>query len=261
MHYQPDTLAAQEINDIVIFLEQSQKAVAKSLGVRFTGRFDVYLAGSLFAPPNQALRGRSFSSQRSVFVLYDGSGDDNERRYMLTHELTHLIAWNTYGPAKSAMLSEGAAVFAGEPYLLKGSFIAIRDFCLAYRRANTLPLVASPSLSFQGHLLSLDGYYASGCFVQYLLKTYGTAKFGKLYSRLDYTGIYGKSLDQLQKNWLTNLDADKTKLPFDAAALPASYEALLKDYGAFFAKVSDGDVNAETYRDLDQRRLNLLQGK
>jgi LysM repeat protein len=267
VHYQPDTPAATEIQSIVAFLEQAQKSIVKSLGVRFTGRFDVYLAGSLFSPPDQALRGRSFSAKRTTFVLYDGSGNDAEHRYMLAHELTHLIAWNTYGPAKSAMLSEGAAVFAGEPYLLAGKFLPIRNFCLAYRRAEVLPLVASSSLTFGGHLLSQDVYYASGCFVQYLIKTYGAAKFGKLYSSLDYPSVYGRTLEQLQRNWLANLDADKTRLPFAAEALPNAYEALLKDYVTFFARVGNSDaldtgaVNVDTYRELDQRRLNVLMGK
>ena len=264
LHYQPDTPAAEDIQAIVNFLEQAQKSITKSLGVRFAGRFDVYLAGTLFAPPNHALRGRSFSNRRVAFVLYDGSGNAAERHYMLAHELTHLIAWNSYGPAKSAMLSEGAAVFAGEQYLLAGDFLSIRNFCLAYRRADQLPLVASPNLDFRGHLLSLDGYYASGCFVQYLLKTYGTAKFSKLYSSLDYQGIYGRSLTQLQRNWLASLDADKTKLPFSAQALPTAYEALLKDYSAFFASVGNGDVNTtiySSYSRLDSQRLNVLMGK
>lgn len=261
VHYQPNTPSASEIQEIVAFLEQAQKSIIKSLGVRFTGKFEVYLAGSLFAPPNQALRGRSFSGKRTVFVLYDGSGNADEHRYMLAHELTHLIAWNTYGPAKSAMLSEGAAVFAGEAYLKAGDFLPIRNVCLAYRRAERLPLVASPSLDFSGHLLSLDSYYASGCFVQYLLKTYGTAKFGKLYSNLDYRGVYGRTLDQLQRNWLANLDADKTKLSFPAESLPNAYDALIKDYAAFFARVGEGEMNAVAYRDLDERRLNVLMGK
>lgn len=267
VHYQPDTPAAKEIQSIVSFLEQAQKSIVKSLGVRFTGRFDVYLAGSLFSPPDQALRGRSFSAKRTAFVLYDESGNGAEHRYMLAHELTHLIAWNTYGPAKSAMLSEGAAVFAGEPYLLAGKFLPIRNFCLAYRRADVLPLVASASLTFGGHLLSQDVYYASGCFVQHLIKTYGTAKFGKLYSSLDYQAVYGRTLEQLQRNWLASLDADKTRLPFSAEALPAAYDALIKDYVAFFARVGNSDaldtgaVNVDTYRELDQRRLNVLMGK
>jgi LysM repeat protein len=261
VHYQQDSPAAQDIKSITTFLEQAQRSIVRSLGVRFIGRFDVYLAGSLFAPPNQSLRGRSFSAQRRIFVLYDGSGNQAEQRYMLAHELTHLIAWNTYGPAKSPMLSEGAAVFAGEQYLVAGKFLPIKTFCLAYRRANALPLVATSNLSFGGHLLSQDVYYASGCFVQYLIKTYGTARFGKLYSRLDYQATYGRSLEQLQRAWLANLDADKTRLPFTAPELPAAYESLIKEYGAFFANAEQGEVDVNRYRDLDERRLNVLMGK
>ncbi|NJM41050.1 MAG: LysM peptidoglycan-binding domain-containing protein [Anaerolineae bacterium] len=264
-HYQPDTPAAKDIREIVTFVEQAQRSIVRSLGVRFTGRFDVYLAGTLFAPPDQALRGRSFSARRTIFVLYDDSGNGAasaaEKRYMLAHELTHLIAWNTYGAAKSPMLSEGTAVFAGEPYLLAGKFLPIKNFCLAYRRADVLPLIASPSLTFGGHLLSQDVYYASGCFVQYLIKTYGAAKFGKLYSNLDYEGVYGRSLAQLQRAWLASLDADNTRLPFSAEALPPAHEALLKDYAAFFERVGNNDVDTEAYRQLDQRRVNVLMGK
>jgi LysM repeat protein len=261
VHYQPDSPAAQDIKAIVAFLEQAQRSIVRSLGVRFTGRFDVYLAGSLFAPPNQSLRGRSFSAQRRAFVLYDSSGNAAEKRYMLAHELTHLIAWNTYGPAKSPMLSEGAAVFAGEQYLVAGKFLSIRNFCLAYRRADVLPLVASSNLNFGGHLLSQDVYYASGCFAQYLFKTYGAARFGRLYSSLDYQAAYGRTLDQLQRAWLANLDADRTRLPFTASELPAAYESLIKEYGEFFANVEQGDVDVARHRELNERRLNVLMGK
>jgi LysM repeat protein len=261
VHYQPDTPAAKDIREIVTFVEQAQRSIVRSLGVRFTGRFDVYLAGTLFAPPDQALRGRSFSARRTAFVLYDDSGNTAEKRYMLAHELTHLIAWNTYGAAKSPMLSEGAAVFAGEAYLLAGKFLPVKSFCLAYRRADVLPLIASPSLTFGGHLLGQDVYYASGCFVQHLIKTYGPAKFGKLYSSLDYQGVYGRSLEQLQRAWLASLDADKTRLAFSAEALPAAYESLIKDYGAFFENVGNNNVDVDLYRRLDQRRLNVLMGK
>jgi hypothetical protein len=116
-------------------------------------------------------------------------------------------------------------------------------------------------LNFGGHLLSQDTYYASGCFVQYLIRTYGTARFGRLYSSLDYQAAYDRTLAQLQRNWLANLNADRTRLPFAASELPAAYESLIKEYGAFFANVEQGEVDVARYRELDTRRIDILMGK
>lgn len=261
IHYQADSFTAANIDSIVEFVEHTRLHINQSLGVNYAQPFDVYLAGTLFAPPDMGLRGRAFSAQHVVFVLYDGSGTPAERRYMLTHELTHLIAWNAYGAPRSAMLSEGAAVYAGERFLLEESFLPIEVFCRAYQVAHQLPRVSSSQLTLEGHLLHLPAYYASGCFVKYLIRQYGTEKFGTLYHTLDYSGVYGKSLTALEEDWLAALQADQTELPISGVALVNAYTQVAAQYRAFFADLTAQTYSAARYAELDQRRVQVLQGK
>lgn len=262
LHYQPDSFSARNLAEIAAFVPQARAHVNAMLGVNFRQPFDVYLAGTFFAPPDQSLRGRAFSKDRRIFLLFDGSGTAAERRYMLAHELTHLIAWNTYGRPKSTMLSEGAAVFAAEHFLIDtpaDAFLPIDSFCLAYRRAGTLPLISPRQLEFPGHLLGLEVYYASGCFVKYLMRRQGAHIFGALYSTLNYAGLYGKPLAALEQEWLAAMDADPTRLPAATASLPAAYARLAQAYVNFFNHIATGQVDTTAYRSLDRQRVEYLR--
>ena len=261
VHYQPDSFTAANIDSIVDFVEQARLRINQQLSVNYAQPFDVYLAGTFFAPPDTELRGRAFSARHTVFVLYDGSGTPAERRYMLTHELTHLIAWNTYGTPRSAMLSEGVAVYAGEGFLLEEPFLPIETFCRAYQAAGRLPRVSAPQLTLEGHLLYLPAYYASGCFVKYLIEQYGADKFGALYDTLDYAGVYGKSLTVLEDEGLAALQSDRTKLPITGAALSAAYDQVVVRYRAFFDTLTAESFDGTQYAELDRRRVQVMQGQ
>jgi hypothetical protein len=181
---------------------------------------------------------------------------------MLAHELTHLIAWNTYGRPKSTLLSEGLAVYAAERFLVdtaSDAFMQIDTFCQAYHRAGKLPLISPRQVDFPGHLMGLSVYYASGCFVKHLMQQYGASTFGALYGTVNYAGLYGKSLSALEQEWLATLNADRTRLPAAAMTLPEAYTQLMTDYANFFDRVAAGHVDLNEYQRLDRRRLDLLR--
>jgi hypothetical protein len=261
VHYQPDSFAAANITTTVEFIATARQHINTVLGVDDNQPFDIYLADTFFAPPDAALRGRAFSAQRAVFVLYDGSGTPAERRYMLTHELTHLIAWNNYGAPRSAMLSEGTAVAAGERFLVEEPFLPVHSFCLAYQRAGQLPQISSPALPLQGHLLNLPAYYASGCFVKFLIDRYGVARLKQVYRTADYAAVYGKSLAQLEEMWRADLAADQTPLPVDSQALSAAYARITRNYQAFFDGLDKRSFEREAYQALDRQRIRVMQGR
>lgn len=87
VHYQPDTPAARTPNQITSRVETALHHIEDTLEVSLEDKFDIYVAGSLFAPDNEALRGRTFSSQRKSFLLADGSGTPEERQYVMVHEI------------------------------------------------------------------------------------------------------------------------------------------------------------------------------
>lgn len=260
LHYQPDSLPAEEIDTILETVESSLEHIESTLQVNLQGHFDAYVAGSLFAAPNLALRGRSFSSQRRFFFLHDGTGTPADQRYILTHELTHLTTWNTMGPPISVMLHEGVAVYTGMELVRGGDHLPIQTFCAAYQEIDQLPPV-SGSPSFQGHIRDLDTYYAAGCFVEYLIETYGPDKFADVYHTGDYYGNYGKSLVDLETDWLTDLESSDVALPFESAKLFSSVSEVAAGYDRLFARFTGTRPEMDAYRELDRARIAVLEGR
>lgn len=260
LHYVPDAAAgfdpgaaAALVHDVLTHHEQV-------FGVTLTGRFDVYMAATLFAPPDQALRGRSFSANRRTYILADGSGNAADQRYITAHELTHLYTWNTFGPPSSVLLSEGAAVYAGMLFATPSELLPLEQFCAAYLAAGVLPTVAQ-ELSFQGHIRDLENYYAAGCFVEYLIGAYGAEPFGRLYPSGDYAAIYGKTLAELETDWRATLAAPTLPVSVAPENLVAGVDALQAAYGQLFTNFMGTPDELAAYRALDGVRIALLEGR
>jgi LysM repeat protein len=260
MHYQPDTPAARAPNRVAALVESALNHVENKLQVTLEGHFDVYVAGSLFAPPDSALRGRSFSSQRRNFYLYDDTGTPDERRYIITHELTHLVIWNTVGRPSSVMLHEGLAVYTGVEAMEAAGFIPLSHFCAAYQQAGQLPRV-SGGRDYLGHIRDLDLYFAAGCFVEHLIETYGVQDFKQLFTSGDYAGIYGRTLTQLEAEWVETLDAVGDDLTFAPDDLVTFVGEVADAYDRLFADFGGTPAGMAAYRELDQARIAVLQGR
>lgn len=260
VHYQPDSLPAREIDTIVARVERALNHLERTLDVNLDGRFDAYVAGSLFAPPNLALRGRSFSSQRRFFFLHDGTGTDADQQYILTHELTHLTTWNTMGRPISVMLHEGVAVYAGMELVKEADYVPIQTFCAAYQSINQLPRV-SGSPSFRGHIRDLDTYYAAGCFVQHLIEEYSPAKFANVYHTGDFYGNYGVSLTELEDEWLKDLESLNVSFSFEPEALHTHASDVAVGYDRLFANFTGTPAEMKAYRELDGARMAVLEGR
>ena len=261
LHYQPNSLPAQNRDTIVGMVETSLTHIESTLDVNLEGHFDVYVAGYLFAPPDLALRGRSFSSQRRFFFLYDGTGTPADRQYIATHEHTHTTTWNTMGRPASVMLHEGVAVYVGMK-LAEGQdsrYLSIKEFCAAYHQIGQLPHV-SGSPSFQGHIRDLDTYYAAGCFVQYLIEEYGTDKFAEVYHTGDYYSVYGQGLTGLEAEWIATIESSDYSLSFNPDDLAYYVTKVAEAYDRLFANFTGTIAQMSAYRELDRARMALLQG-
>jgi LysM repeat protein len=261
IHYQPGSFT--EVSDPQVVLDNAEEAlvlVEQTLGVTFPGTVDVYLAGSLFASPNQALRQRPYPAQRRVFILYDGSGSAAERRYLLAHELTHVVAWHTYGIPGSVLLSEGLATYAGLPYLAEGGFVGYQDFCRALARTNRVPSLAVIENSVQGFLdpvRSLYNYNTGACFVGYLFEQGGAPAFSQVYSASDYQEVYGKSLQSLGESFTLQINSGAFQIGFDPERLVAYYDEVATGYDLLFASANPEQTAYET---LDDARLAVVTG-
>jgi LysM repeat protein len=260
LHYTPGTYPAQDPQAVADMVARGLGHIETVLNAHLDGRFDVYAAGNIFTPPNQALRGHSFSAVRRYFFLHDGTGDKADQQYIATHELTHLFTWNVFGHPVSAMLSEGAGVYAGMTLIADSDHIPIEVFCAAYHQAGQLPRV-SGTPSFQGHIRDLPTYYAAGCFVQYLIETYGPEKFGQFYPTGDYTGVYSQSLAALEQEWISHIEASELSTPFAPSDLIEAVDAIGIAYDELFANFQGTQTQMAAYLELDKARLALLEGR
>ena len=259
VHYAPDTRPAQEIDVVQGMVAGGLAHIEARLQTTLDGTFDVYVAGELFAAPDTALRGRSFSTMRRYFFLYDGMGNAADQQYISTNTLAHLLAWNVFGKPVSAMLSEGVAVYTGITHIADSNHISIDTFCAAYHQAGALPKVSS-NLRFEGHIYDLQNYYAAGCFVQYLVQMYGPVKFGELYATGEYARIYGKSLVALEAAWIASIEFANVTVPFDPEALIEAVDDVGAAYTALFDNFDGTPSEMAAYQALDAARIAMLEG-
>ncbi|MBN2002563.1 MAG: LysM peptidoglycan-binding domain-containing protein [Anaerolineae bacterium] len=260
LHYPPDGLPAQEVDAILSMVDTTITQIEMPLSIHLQGHFDVYVAGSLFAPPDLALRGRSFSSNRRLFFLWDGTGDAADRQYIITHESTHTFTWNAIGAPASVMLHEGVAVFTGMPNYENAGYISLQNFCAAYYKAGKLPL-PSDGAPFMGHIYDLANYYSAGGFVRYLIQMYGAEKFAKVYTSANYSSVYGETLTALQDSWLATLETTVLPAPLDPDTLVSHVEAVQDAYTQLFDGFNGTSEQMNAYRVLDQARISVLAGR
>lgn len=260
LHYSPNTFVAIDplaVSDLVTNALDNDESVFQ---IPLSDHFDVYVAGSIYEPPSRALRGRSFSYELRYHFLHDGSGNASDQQYIAAHELTHLYTWNTFGMPASTMLSEGAAVYAGMQMIAGSAHLPLQTFCAAYLQADALPYISS-SLSYNGHNIDLENYYAAGCFVSYLIQAYSPASFALVYHSGNYDGVYGKSLYSLEADWRFYTSTWPIPNWLDSFALLAQVEAVTSAYETFFPFFTGTPTQLEAYYYLDQARLALLEAR
>ncbi len=263
LHYPPESLPARESAEILVMVDTAMEQIEQPLGIHLDGAFDVYVADSLFGGDNVALRGRSFSSERRLFFLWDNTGDAADRQYIITHEATHTFTWNAIARPASVMLHEGVAVFTGMPNYEAAGYIKLEDFCVVFHQADQLPLPTG-NMDFQGHIYDLTTYYSAGCFVSYLIETYGAEKFVELYPSGDYTGIYGEGLPALQEAWLATLSTRTLPVSLDedgADALIQYVTEVGQAYRQLFTNFTGSPAEMRAYRALDKARTSTLAGR
>jgi LysM repeat protein len=256
----PDTYPARNPEILAQLQQRALDHIEMLFQSHLDNSFEVFIAGSVFAPPNRALRGRSFSYNRQIFYLHDGTGNAADQQYIATHELTHLFTWNVFGAPVSVMLSEGAAVYAGMNMISDSEHLPLNEFCLGYLLVDELPWVSS-SLSYQGHIANLENYYAAGCFVGYLIETYGPQQFGQLYPSGNFEVVYGRSLVGLENDWRAHLIKQIPRQEIGSLSLVASVKSLETHYINFFSSFSGTPVQINAYRYLDLARIALLEGR
>lgn len=263
IHYQPGTYPESHINELRDLLDQALTNVETRLGTRLNGMVDIYLAGTLFEGDDATLRGSSLSKDRQTFILADGSGTAYEMSYFVTHELTHLVAWNTWGSPSSTMLSEGLATWDGRRELEEGGAVPYEQICLGLYAANQLPDLPAIDRTyqvFQGHIQYRFNYFASACFVDYLVQTYGLEAFSRLYHTSDYQDIYGKSMGELTSDWRAWLASRRSELFLDPGTMIQETDKVTRAYEAVLDTYDGSRTMHSAYGAIDKARTALWRG-
>jgi hypothetical protein len=129
---------------------------------------------------------------------------------IMAHEFVHQLAHDRYGERHlkaDVILVEGVATWGAGSYWL-GQQADFRGFVRGIARETALLPLAT---SYTGRSISDMNtlYYQWASFVEFLLTAYGRERFDALYvsgssapGSADYYGTYGKSLPQLEAEWI-----------------------------------------------------------
>ncbi len=260
IHYQPDTYPAAHIDPLALEISQIWDFVQAQLGGTVERPIDVYLAGTWFAN-SPALQGTTYSNDYKTFILVDGAYSAGETSYILAHELTHMAATHLFGFRSSVMLHEGLAVAVPQKYLEKQGYLPMQEMCglmvgtPAFSPASRLVRLGYGDTTFGGHIRTFANYVLSGCFVQYLMDTYGMQSLAKVYNTGNYDVVYGLSLDSLSANWQATLTSSSG---LDGSTFVTRQQEIAQAYEVFFA--TSGIAQWDAYLDLVARRTALNQG-
>ncbi len=219
------TLSHDEQKLLLRQMQRDREYIAAVAGNGYEVKLDLY--------PSEEMLGEMIGTRTaSIAKPWRGSiSMAYENIASLRHELVH-IALARYGSfpfgiSWSTGLTEGIAV------ALEDNYDGIRD-CDEYA-ARILQLGLADGvqqvMSFSGFASETSGksYTLAGSFCKYLLRRYGSAAFLKLYGSNNYIDTYGKSLTDLEREWIASLrqwqtpmtrfDSLRTRFYFDRKSI------------------------------------------
>jgi LysM repeat protein len=266
IHYQPQTYPAQNIEWLSPLADDLLLEIQDRLGGRLFQPIDLYLGGTLFAA-NPALQGLSQSGLYRTFILVNGTFHQGETEYIITHELTHVAATNIFGVPTSLMLHEGLATYLPQHYLTDNAgYLPHQVICAAamqtaaFRSATQLENYSYGSTGFGGHIRTFINYNLSACFVGYLVETYGMEALGEVYPTSDYSGVYHRTLADLDLEWQNSLTT--VTVPVDPQVWMDLITEVADAYESYLAASAGGvHANWDAYLHLNQARLAVNRGR
>jgi hypothetical protein len=160
------------------------------------------------------LHGIAYTDVRNVQTFACNDIGRERAVAIMAHEFVHQLEQDRYGEAhlsSDLILAEGAATWGAGEYWLGGK----PDFRTYVReqRANGLFYPLATDYNGLGITAMNALYYQWASFVEYLIGTYGRDKFDAVYvtggsapGAANYTAVYGKGLDVLEREWQAWLD-------------------------------------------------------
>ncbi|HEU5013373.1 MAG TPA: hypothetical protein VFT66_12700 [Roseiflexaceae bacterium] len=210
----PDGMDAASIQKLAMPVEQALISDTARFGAWPAGRVSVRFEPAQTGPC--AVRGLTFSQDRTIRLFYAPGSDQRRIIAIMAHELVHQLEQDYYGSAahlkSDNILLEGMAVWGSSHHFLAadGTPQYQRNVQQALREGALLPLATD--LEADCRTTTRNYIYDEwGSFVEFLLQRDGRERFDALYrsgtgraaGSADYQGVYGKTLDELQTEWMT----------------------------------------------------------
>lgn len=191
--------------------------LAEALGyvsARFGSPPSARFTATLVNDASCGLHGIAYTDVRNVQVFTCPSISRDRAIAIMAHEMVHQLEQDRYGAAHLSadlILSEGTATWGAGKYWLGGQ-PDFRSFVRNQRAAGQFYPLAT-HYSGLGITAMNTLYYQWASFVDFLISTYGREKFDQLYvsgsgapGSADYSGVYGKDLPALEREWIAWLD-------------------------------------------------------
>lgn len=214
----PGGLTPGEILALSTAVEQSIARGSSMLGSHLIGRVALRFEPEQEGPC--AIRGLTLSNERTIRMFYAPGSNLWNIEAILAHEFIHQLQHDYYGARdhlrSDVILLEGMAMWGSSPYYLdmNGQPWYHTFAKQALLEGNLLPLTVDLEADCRTTTRTFI-YDQWASFVEYLIITYGREKFDVLYAAstgrpagsANYQGVYGKTLDELEADWVTWLTA------------------------------------------------------
>jgi len=198
-YFAPNSTAAKNIDSIKI---KSEKYFAKALSIIHENNYPSKIS-QIFVESRSKMKeltmfednGLANWKYNAIYYVYGDSLKING-----AHEFNHVITNNLWGENKSYLwLSEGFAVYADDSWGKHDLHL----LCKFLLDKNKLLPLHELRTNFNDYT-SLITYPEAGSFVKYLYEVYGYQKFKELWQKGEDKAqdIYGKSLEDLENEWL-----------------------------------------------------------
>jgi hypothetical protein len=212
-HFMPDTAAERDLSELADLAEAALDEIRVALEVPFDDQMSVYLVPRVFWQGGAAYRDKI-----QLISYLDRNYTSVETWSYFTHEGTHALAQDLLQPKENGggpdgVLVEGLAVWASDGHYRREPIDAWA--ALVADSDGYVPLAdlrSGPFYEFQHETSYLEG----ASFVKFLIERYGMDRFKQLYgqatSEADHDEalvqqLYGKSYDDLEREWLAYLDS------------------------------------------------------
>jgi hypothetical protein len=156
-------------------------------------------------------------------MFYDPGSNLRRIESILAHEFIHQLQHDLYGARdhlrSDIILLEGMAMWGSSPYTLdsSGQPYYHAEVQQAFEAGTLLPLTTSLEADCRTSTRNTI-YEQWASFTEYLLITYGREKLDAVYTRsagrpagsANYQAVYGKSLAQLEAEWVAWLQGGRS---------------------------------------------------